>query len=160
VFQAWDVLAGRVFPGPRVAIIGGGKVGCETADYLAHPVDDMSPTGNRVTILEMMGHMMLDDLTTWRSVLIQRLKAKGVTMVTGATVLEILPGSVRYRKGDGDETLGAVDAVVLAMGTRSSDPLSGYLKSRAIETFVIGDAKSPRNAMDAIQEGWEIGRII
>jgi 2,4-dienoyl-CoA reductase-like NADH-dependent reductase (Old Yellow Enzyme family)/thioredoxin reductase len=160
VVQAWDVLAGRVFPGPRVAIIGGGKVGCETADYLAHPVDDMSPIGNRVTILEMMDHMVLDDLTPWRSVLIQRLKAKGVAMVTSAMVLEILPDGVRYRKGDNEETLGPLDAVVLAMGTRSSDPLSGYVKRHAIETFVIGDAKSPRNAMDAIQEGWEIGCVI
>jgi NADPH-dependent 2,4-dienoyl-CoA reductase/sulfur reductase-like enzyme len=160
VFQAWEVLAGRVFPGPRVVIVGGGKVGCETADYLAHPVDDMSPLGNRVTILEMMDQMVMDDLTPWRSVLIQRLKAKGVAMVTGATVLEILPRCVRYRKGDADQTLGSLDAVVLALGTRSRDLLSGCLKDGNIETFVIGDARSPGNAMDAIREGWEIGRII
>jgi 2,4-dienoyl-CoA reductase-like NADH-dependent reductase (Old Yellow Enzyme family)/thioredoxin reductase len=160
VFQAWDVLAGRAFPGPRVVIIGGGKVGCETADYLAHPVDDTNPIGNRVTILEIRDHMVLDDLTACRSVLIQRLKAKGVSMITSATVLEILPERVRYRKGDSEETTVSMDAVVLALGTRSSDPLSGSLRNPPKEIFVIGDAKSPGNAMEAIEQGWDIGRMI
>lgn len=29
-----DILAGRTFPGRKIVILGGGSVGCETADYL------------------------------------------------------------------------------------------------------------------------------
>ena len=36
VVTAAEVLAGNVVPGRRVVILGGGAVGCETAQYLAH----------------------------------------------------------------------------------------------------------------------------
>ena len=36
-----DVLAGRKYPGRKIVILGGGSVGCETADYLAPLIDDM-----------------------------------------------------------------------------------------------------------------------
>ncbi len=35
VMTADDLLAGRAFPGKKIVIVGGGSVGCETADYLA-----------------------------------------------------------------------------------------------------------------------------
>ena len=160
VVTAWDVLSGRVFPGPRVLIIGGGKVGCETADYLAHPVDDLNPLGNRVTILEMMDNVVLDDLTLWRSVLIQRLKNKGINIITQAKVTEILPDGVKYVKNTREEKIGGMNAIVVAVGTKSDSVLSTKLEGSTIPTFVIGDAKEPRDALEAIAEGAEAGRKI
>jgi 2,4-dienoyl-CoA reductase-like NADH-dependent reductase (Old Yellow Enzyme family)/thioredoxin reductase len=160
VITAWDVLTGRVFPGPNVVIVGGGKVGCETADYIAHIVDDFQPGGNRVTILEMLENVILDDWTPWRTVLIQRLKAKGVEFIPGAKVSEILPEGVKYIKGGREEILQNVNHIVLAMGTKSNNSLMETLKGSGMTTFVIGDAKEPRKALEAIAEGSEIARKI
>ena len=160
VITAWDVLSGRVFPGPKVLVIGGGKVGCETADYLSHVIDDMHPMGNRVTVLEMLEHIVLDDLTPWRTMLIQRLRSKGVGIITQANVKEILTDGVKYVRDGKNEELRGMNHVVLAMGTRSNNVLADQLKGFSIPTFVIGDAKEPRKAWEAISEGWEIGQKV
>jgi 2,4-dienoyl-CoA reductase-like NADH-dependent reductase (Old Yellow Enzyme family)/thioredoxin reductase len=160
VITAWEVLSGKVFPGPHVLVIGGGKVGCETADYLAHPVDDWNPSGNRVTILEMRDHIVFDDLTPWRTILVQRLKKKGVTIITHAQVTEILPDGAKYVSQGQELTIGGMDAIVLALGTVSNNPLQKELDGLGIQIFVIGDANTPRNALEAIAEGCEAGERI
>ena len=45
-----DVLEGKVSVGERVAVIGGGMVGCETANHLAHH-------GKKPTIIEMLSDL-------------------------------------------------------------------------------------------------------
>lgn len=157
VVTAWDVLSGGVFPGPNVLIIGGGSVGCETADYLAHVVDDLQPGGNRVTIIEMLDNLCMDDLSPFRSLLIQRLRSKGVSIITKARVTKILADGVTYVKDGQEETHRGIDTVVLATGTRSNNLLSEELKTSSTPIFVIGDAKQPRKTIEAIAEGAEIG---
>lgn len=158
VVTAWDVLAGRTLVGPKVIVVGGGKVGCETADFIAHPVDDLTLKGNRVTIVEMLENIALDEKSMARSLLIQRLKGKGVEIIVGAKVIEILPDGVKYLKEGREETLRSMDHIVLAMGAKSEKILSE--KVTGIPVFIIGDAKHPRTAVEAIAEGWEIGRKI
>jgi len=158
VVTAWDVLAGRTLVGPKVVVVGGGKVGCETADFIAHPVDDLTPKGNRVTIVEVLENVALDEKSMARSLLIQRLKSKGVEIIVGAKVMEILPDGVKYLKEGREETLLGVDHIVLAMGAKSENDLGE--KVTGIPTFIIGDAKHPRTALEAMAEGWEIGRKI
>lgn len=53
-----DVLSGNGFPGRKVVILGGGSVGCETADYLAPLADDRFPVNRDVTIIEMTNNLM------------------------------------------------------------------------------------------------------
>ncbi|MFH1757551.1 MAG: FAD-dependent oxidoreductase [Pseudomonadota bacterium] len=158
VVTAWDVLAGRTLVGPKVIVVGGGKVGCETADFIAHPVDDLTLKGNRVTIVEMLENIALDEKSMARSLLIQRLKGKGVEIIVSAKVIEILPDGVKYFQAGREETLRGMDHIVLAMGAKSEKILSE--KVTGIPVFIIGDAKHPRTAVEAIAEGWEIGRKI
>ncbi|MEW6262717.1 MAG: FAD-dependent oxidoreductase [Thermodesulfobacteriota bacterium] len=160
VITAWDVLSGRVFPGPRLAVVGGGKVGCETADYLAHVTDDLSPGGNRVTVIEMLDQPCLDDLTPARALLIRRLKEKGVEFILGARVTAVNRQQVTYRRGEAEYVLAGLDAVVLALGVRPVDDLSGPLEAAGIPWVIVGDAKEPRNSLEAIREGFEAGRSI
>lgn len=162
VVTSWDVLTGRVMPGQRVLVIGGGSIGCETADFIAHPVDDLNPRGKRVTIIETLDNVALDELGPARSVLIQRLRTKGVEIITTAKVAEILTDGVRYIKDvdDQGQTLRGIDTIVIAVGTKSNNSLCEKLKGSSIPTFVIGDAKEPRKAVEAIAEGSEIGRSI
>ena len=53
-----DVLSGQGFPGRKIVILGGGSVGCETADYLAPLIDDKFPANRDVTVIEMTDTLM------------------------------------------------------------------------------------------------------
>ena len=158
VLTAWEVLAGRSLVGPKVVVVGGGKVGCETADFIAHPADDLTPKGNQVTIIELQENIALDEKSMARSLLIRRLKEKGVGIILGGKVIEILPDGVKYVKEGREEALRGMNHVVLAIGAVSENTWAQRITG--IPTFVIGDAKHPRNALESIAEGWEIGRKI
>jgi pyruvate/2-oxoglutarate dehydrogenase complex dihydrolipoamide dehydrogenase (E3) component len=160
VVTSWDVLAGRTLPGREVLVIGGGSNGCETADFLAHPVDDLNPKGTRVTILEMLDNICLDDPSSRRSLLVQRLQNKGVKIITRATVTEILEDGVSYVRNNTTKSLRGFDTIVLATGTRSNTLHLDDIMGKSIHAYTIGDAKEPRNAVQAIAEGAEIGRKI
>jgi len=160
VVTAWQVLSGEVFPGPRVVVIGGGKVGCETADFLARVVNDRFPQGQRITILEMMDEVMADDLSAYRSLLVRRLLDKGVEIITSAQALAVSEGEVKYVCQGQERVIGGLNGVVLALGTRPNDELAVDLERMGIPFVVIGDAKKPRNAMAAIAEAAEAARLI
>jgi hypothetical protein len=59
-----------------------------------------------------------------------------------------------------EKTLRGFDTIVLATGTKRNNHLMEEIKGKSIPTFVIGDAKDPRKAVQAIAEGAEIGRNI
>jgi pyruvate/2-oxoglutarate dehydrogenase complex dihydrolipoamide dehydrogenase (E3) component len=160
VVTAWDVLRGRVLAGPQILVLGGGVVGCETADFLAHPVDDLRPGGNRVTIIEMLDNVALDERSSWRSLLIQRLRAKGVGIITGAKVVEILRDGVKYIQAGQEKTIRGMESIVVALGTKPDDALVAGLRGVSLHLLVIGDAKEPRRALEAIAQGAEVGRTI
>jgi pyruvate/2-oxoglutarate dehydrogenase complex dihydrolipoamide dehydrogenase (E3) component len=50
--------------------------------------------------------------------------------------------------------------IVLAMGAKSVDVLSTQLTGKVPEVYVIGDAKKPRKALEAIAEAAEVARKI
>jgi 2,4-dienoyl-CoA reductase-like NADH-dependent reductase (Old Yellow Enzyme family)/thioredoxin reductase len=160
IVNSWDVLTGKALPGLNILVIGGGSTGCETADFLAHPFDDLNPKGNRVTIMDMLDNVCLDEFSPRRSSLILRLQQKGVKIITQAKVTEILDDGVTYLHDGKSKILRGIDTIVLATGTRLNNILVEEIKGKAIPTFVIGDAKDPRKAVQAIAEGAEIGRKI
>jgi pyruvate/2-oxoglutarate dehydrogenase complex dihydrolipoamide dehydrogenase (E3) component len=64
------------------------------------------------------------------------------------------------REGETEESIRGMKTIILAMGARSVDVLSAQLKVKVPEVYVIGDAKKPRKALEAIAEGAEIARKI
>ncbi len=79
-FKHWatadDILSGKAFPGCKIVIIGGGSVGCETADYLAPLVYDRLPRDRKVTVIEMAPEIMETETSPGRSLLVQRMMKK------------------------------------------------------------------------------------
>jgi NAD(H)-dependent 7beta-hydroxy-3-oxo-delta4-cholenoic acid oxidoreductase len=161
VVTAWDVLAGtEAIHARNLVILGGGLVGCETADFLAESGDNLSVGRIAVTIVEMLDDVALDMAVEPRQLLMQRLRDKGVKIITSATVTEILDDGVIFTRGGEEESIHNVDTIVLALGARPVDSLSEKIKGEVAEVFVIGDAKEPRKILEATAEGAEIGRQI
>uniref|UniRef100_UPI004027731D bilirubin reductase, long form n=1 Tax=Faecalibacterium sp. TaxID=1971605 RepID=UPI004027731D len=71
VADAWKVLAGEQQVYGTVAVIGGGMVGCETAEYLA-------ARGCKVSVIEMMDKIAAGESTTILPTLLENYKTYGV----------------------------------------------------------------------------------
>jgi NADH dehydrogenase FAD-containing subunit len=52
------------------------------------------------------------------------------------------------------------DWIVLALGARPRDPLGAEARKLGIAVRVVGDAREPRRALEAIAEGFEAGRVV
>jgi hypothetical protein len=90
----------------------------------------------------------------------QSLRNKGVVILTGATVKEITDDGAVIERNGNEQTLGGMDHIVLACGAKAVDGLSDKIRDTVPEVHVIGDAKQPRRALEAIRDGARVGRAI
>lgn len=154
VVLAQDVLLGKVETGHRVVVIGGGLVGAETADFLAHH-------GKEVSIIEMMDEIMRDGEPTPRAMLIDRLAKNGVNIYTETQVTAIESDAVVAERGGESVRLAGINTVVIAIGVRANKTLEESLVDKfSGELFVVGDAKKAKNGYLGIQEGFEAGMLV
>jgi len=181
VVQAWDVLTEHVATGRRVAIIGGGAVGIETALLLAEKgtlsgealkfllvhgaenVEDLyalATEGSKdVTVIEMLPELGKNFGKSTRWGMMQDVERYGVKTRATAKVIEITADCVRIVCDDRVEEIPA-DSVVLAVGTRAHNPLQEVLAAHGTPFLVVGDARSPAMVYDAVHQGFNAGREI
>lgn len=151
VLLANDVLAGKQEAGKNVVVIGGGLVGSETAAHLANH-------GRSVSIVEMNNDIFTGTPSATKRYLMKDLENHKVNIYTESSVKEILDDSVVIEKTTGEKVgLESVDSVVMAIGSRSVNGLSDYLKDKVDEVVTIGDALQVRKAMEAVEEGYLAG---
>ncbi|MFW5829272.1 MAG: dihydrolipoyl dehydrogenase [Planctomycetota bacterium] len=95
-------------PPKRLAVIGGGVIGCEFACFFA-------AIGTQVTVIEMMDEICPGIDNELSRSLRQQLGKKGVCFHTGARVSGISPAGLRFIQGDTEEGIEA-DCVLLCTG--------------------------------------------
>lgn len=150
VSTAYDLLAGQTEVGERVAIIGGGSVGCETAEYLARK-------GKKVSIFEMQAKVAADLEAMTRKLRLKRLKDLEVKIYTNSKVLRIDPGLLMYSNGKDTQYYSGVDNVILAIGLKPRNGLVKTLETGKYKYFVIGDCDGPEMLKKAIHGGTLVG---
>lgn len=156
VVRSVDVLTGKKDVGNQVVIVGGGLVGCEVAEYLAHK-------GKKVTVLEMLPRMANDVVRALRFDVIMRLRKAGVQMETNVEVTRISEYGVwGVRKGfeyGPNDVFFEADTVVMAVGTKSENRLAQELEGK-LPVYNIGDSRQPGKLKDAIEAGFLAARDI
>ena len=151
VVTAQQILEGAVSVGARVAVIGGGMVGSETADHL-------SSLGREVTVIEMLPTIAQDEVPMTRQFLLKRLEEKRVRIYVRSTLKDVREdGSLTIESGGMMETIGPFDSIILATGGIPCNELAVKLAGQVDKVITIGDAKSFRKAIDAIEEGYRAG---
>jgi pyruvate/2-oxoglutarate dehydrogenase complex dihydrolipoamide dehydrogenase (E3) component len=159
VLTAHDVLSGAAdVPPGSVLIVGGGMVGCETASFLANTGDNITIGRTAVTVVEMTDAVGADMFSEGREVLMEKLRHREVRIITSATVKRITGDGVVLDRAGAEEVLAGIDCVVLALGSEPVNDLAGA--SGAGEVRIIGDALEPRQVLEAICEGEELGRAL
>ena len=147
---AHDVLKNKVQVGKKVAIIGAGLVGSETADFLA-------TNGHDVTLLEARSDIALDGEATPTACLKERLFSNNVKIIVNVNIKKVNKDSVLYSLKNTDYILDNLDTIICATGSRSNSDFVDEIKNNFDNVHVVGDAYKARNAYLAIREGYELG---
>ena len=149
VADAWKVLAGEQQVYGTVAVIGGGMVGCETAEYLA-------ARGCKVSVIEMMDKIAAGESTTILPTLLENYKTYGVEQYPSHKVKEFRMDAVVCENKDGAEVTIPCDHIVLAMGARSNEFDAAALEAASIPVYSIGDAADKAaDISNAIRTGYD-----
>jgi 2,4-dienoyl-CoA reductase (NADPH2) len=148
---AVDVLLGqKPLDAATVIVVGGGLVGCETAEFLVEQ-------GKQVTILEMLPEVGADIGPFNRRFVLNRLEDIDVRCVTGAKVAALSPNGVVLETGDQLEA----DAVIFATGTVCDDRLLGELNGLVPVLLSVGDCTNPRGRVrQAVATGYHAGLTV
>ena len=149
VADAWKVLAGEQQVYGTVAVIGGGMVGCETAEYLA-------ARGCKVSVIEMMDKIAAGESVTILPTLLENYKTYGVEQYPSHKVKEFRMDAVVCENKDGAEVTIPCDYIVLAMGARSNEFDAAALEAADIPVYSIGDAAGKAaDISNAIRTGYD-----
>ncbi|MGH8992339.1 MAG: dihydrolipoyl dehydrogenase [Acidimicrobiia bacterium] len=99
---------------PRVAVVGGGAIGCEFASFLGD-------VGSDVTVLEALPQILTGVDKDAADVVVKAFRKRGIKTLTGVKVAGAEPNGegvvIRYAAGKGEQSL-AVDLVVVSVGRR------------------------------------------
>ena len=155
VCTAVDILDGRVkLSGRRVAVIGSGLTGLETARKLA-------AEGNEILVVEMLPEIGPSGNRQHVRDALLALEECRVTCLPSHRLVEITPKSVVLEHTrQGGRTEHRVDAVVLAVGVRSEDGLLMELRDRIAKVVAVGDARRAGTIAGAVhsafQAAWDL----
>ena len=146
VFQANEILSGKVLPGRNVAIVGGGLVGMETAEHLA--VHNSS-----VTVIEMKETCLEEMAGIPKVFMLKSLEHNKVAIKLGTKLEEIRANSIVISKKSVFEEI-PVDQIILAIGARPNLALEEIIKGKYSYTKA-GDITGVADGIDSVKEGYE-----
>ena len=149
VIQARDLYLAGPPEGDRIVIIGGGDIGCETADLLAGP-------GKQITVVEIAPAVLARMKKIPKERLLSRLSNKGVRIFEETRVVAIEDKQVRLKRKDDSEFILEADLVVIGISAQPEDSLLHALQGVAKELFVVGDAAVPGNLGAALRNATEV----
>lgn len=177
IINAWEVLGGKQKLGRRIAVIGGGGVGLETAHYIASQgtisaetllflfqhqaesptrLQELLTNGNKqVTIFERAPQVGrgVGRSTKWG--LIADLNRYGVQFVQGADVISVKNGIVEFEIGQ-DRRSATFDNIINATGAKPVRELADLLPQTRIPFSIIGDSVTPGHMSDAIHQAFQV----
>ena len=159
IYLAEDVLSGKVQPKGEIVILGGGTVGCETAQFLVSKgeknvrIMDAKRVGNNVGMLRSM----FMDIEYPGDAIKKSNKAK-VTSIEGHTINYKFTDKFKKTSDKSRQ----FDSLIIATGTtsRPTGELTAKCEELGIAYDVIGDAKKVRMGIDAAADAYEVGMRI
>ena len=151
VVSSWDVLAGKAEVSGHCAVIGGGLVGTETAEFLLEK-------GCSVSIIEMMDKIANGESSTILPTIMADFKAHDVKQYVNTKVSAIENGCVKATQGDEEITIPC-DMVVMAVGSKKNVlDVAGV----TVPVYYAGDCSGDRTASiaEAVRGGYKAANAI
>ena len=148
-----QVLTGAAdLAGKRVAVIGAGITGIETAEFLAARKAEVTVVDLLEQVAPNANHTNVGDVCG-------RLAQYGTRFLLGHGLLEIRSDAVVLeKKADQTQVTVPVDAVVLSLGYRPDTTLADELKAKGLHVVTVGSAVKDGTIAPATRTGYEAAR--
>ena len=157
VVNSWDVLAGKEVVFGNIVVCGGGLVGVETAEYLASK-------GNKVTIVEMIDKIAVEESNTILPTLMKNLKEDGVTIRTLNKITSIDEKGVNVSILDAENKEIGTDTISCDFVVNALASAKNTIDLEGIEANIIyvGDCAGdrPSNIDHAIKTAYDAANSI
>jgi 2,4-dienoyl-CoA reductase (NADPH2) len=180
------VLTDNAIPGRDVVVIGGGSVGCETAQYMAHDAGAspeqiyfllehkaetvekvlslLNSTRRRITIVDVAKiGAGFDPGTGWP--VMKDLKRLGVTQYPLSSVITMDDASVTIAVSDKEgvahkDVRIPCDTIVLSVGAKPNNALYNELKTAGMNALNLGDSEKVGKVIDAIRAADDLAMAV
>ena len=145
-----EILNGTVkLKGKRVAVIGSGLTGLETAEKLAED-------GNQIIVVEMLNQIGPDAFVQHLDDILPRLNAYKVDFIVGQKLIKITANSIIMENTSSrQQSEENIDYVVLSVGVKSNDKLAKELQPHFERIYTIGDARKVGRIAQAMRDGFD-----
>ncbi len=153
VCDAWQVLAGKQTVHGRVVVVGGGVVGCETAEYLA-------TRGYNVSVVEIRDKIANDVSSTVLPTLFENYRQYGVVHYTGHTVTRIGKRELFCENQSNHQLQIPCDYVVMAIGARPVAFDTAALRNAGITAVKVGDCREVADISHATKTAYDAANAI
>jgi 2,4-dienoyl-CoA reductase (NADPH2) len=140
--------------GKKVLVVGGGLHGCEMAEFLVKSGRQVTMITNDDTLMDSRVTMVLNNrLFAW-------LTNKGVTMLTGVKYEMIHDKGMTVITADGEKKEFLVDTVIPVSPLAPNQELAESIRGKVPEVYTIGDCAQDGLIVDAIADGYRVGRSL
>ena len=148
--DALEVAHGRVKPGKRVVMIGGGMIGLTISEFLAK-------AGHEVTVVEKEKRIGGDIMPTFKWRHTAWVDELGIQSVTSAQLIKVSKEGATVKTAKGEEKFIPADSVIVSSPRKANHDLFHEFQWMIDELHGGGDATVPRGLDQAIQEGYRLG---
>lgn len=154
VVSAWEVLSNKVEVKGKVAVIGAGFVGIETAEYIGE-------RNKKGFIVELSDKILNGENTSNFKFMLKNLEDHNIEIFTAHKLLSIAEDHIKVQHGDEVKEMPC-DMVVVAIGAKPEKTLSNELKEAGINHYLVGDCKmdNVRLIGDAVRDGFNLATTI
>lgn len=158
--SAIDVLYGKEQVGKKIAIVGGGWIGCEVALWLS---DDKEKD---ISVIEMTQGIMtggeFQPAPPNEQFMVEAFDYRdNIHVFTRTKVMSFDEGSVHVKTKNVGEQDIHVDTVIISIGLKPQRALYEELRQTMGENvYLVGDAENPGNILTAVQKAAEVAKAI
>lgn len=138
LYQGIEVL------GSKIVIVGGGDIGCETAEWLTEK-------GRQITIVELFPKILRNMKKIPRNRLMARLSQKGINILTETRIKSMDNEQVSLVGKGNKEFMVEADAVVLALPSSPDNDFIKQVNGKFKKVMRVGDAEIPGNLGSALR---------
>lgn len=142
VYQSMDKI------GKRVAIVGGGLVGCEVGLHLASH-------GHEVTVIEMQHMMAYETFGYYRNALLDEMDKRHIKQMLNTKCLAFTSEGAQVEQG-GEKLLIPADTCVFSLGMKPNSDTVTEIKAiiGEIPCEIVGDCDTAGKLADAVRGGY------